>query len=210
MLKRQHTQCRLRPRPWNQHRRPRQRQHQGMRFQHHGQGCQHAQHHDRRQNQDLAGAGSTTLILLCEHFAVSNGCHHASSQGGSGSAQSIRFSNIRVTEVQTPIVIDQFYCDKSSCKNQTSAVALSGIAYENIKGTYTVKPVHFACSDTSPCSDISLTGVELKPLQEQYHMYQPFCWQTFGELYTPTIPPIVCLQNGKPEGNRILSDRDVC
>ncbi|CAL9175850.1 polygalacturonase At1g48100-like [Musa acuminata AAA Group] len=131
-------------------------------------------------------------------------------QGGSGSAQSIRFSNIRVTEVQTPIVIDQFYCDKSSCKNQTSAVALSGIAYENIKGTYTVKPVHFACSDTSPCSDISLTGVELKPLQEQYHMYQPFCWQTFGELYTPTIPPIVCLQNGKPEGNRILSDRDVC
>ena len=89
-------------------------------------------------------------------------------------------------------------------------MALSGIAYENIKGTYTVKPVHFACSDTSPCSDISLTGVELKPLQEQYHMYQPFCWQTFGELYTPTIPPIVCLQNGKPEGNRILSDRDVC
>ncbi|RWW76060.1 hypothetical protein BHE74_00015878 [Ensete ventricosum] len=152
----------------------------------------------------------TPLLTNDMHLAVSNGCHHESSQGGSGSAQSIRFSNIRVTEVQTPIVIDQFYCDKSSCKNQTSAVALSGIGYEYIKGTYTVKPVHFACSDTSPCSDISLTGVELKPLQEQYHMYQPFCWQTFGELYTPTIPPIVCLQNGKPAGNRILSDRDVC
>ncbi|XP_042425543.1 polygalacturonase At1g48100-like [Zingiber officinale] len=131
-------------------------------------------------------------------------------QGGSGSVEGIRFSNIRVSEVQTPIVIDQFYCDRSSCKNHTSAVALSGIAYENIKGTYTVKPVHFACSDASPCSDISLTRVELQPLQERYHMYEPFCWQTFGELFTPTVPPIACLQNGKPASNRILSDHDLC
>ncbi|RRT54448.1 hypothetical protein B296_00049167, partial [Ensete ventricosum] len=131
-------------------------------------------------------------------------------QGGSGSVQSIRFSNIRVSEVQTPIVIDQFYCDRSSCKNQTSAVALSGIAYENMKGTYTVKPVHFACSDTSPCSDISLTKIELEPLQEHYHIYEPFCWQAFGELYTPTVPPIVCLQNGKPTSKPILSDDDLC
>ncbi|KAG6537619.1 polygalacturonase At1g48100-like [Zingiber officinale] len=131
-------------------------------------------------------------------------------QGGSGAAESIRFSNIRVSEVQTPIVIDQFYCDRSSCRNQTSAVALSGVAYENIKGTYTVKPVHFACSDASPCSDITLTQIELRPLQEHYHMYEPFCWQTFGELYTPTVPPIACLQNGKPASNRILSDHDLC
>ncbi|CAL9763949.1 unnamed protein product [Musa acuminata subsp. burmannicoides] len=131
-------------------------------------------------------------------------------QGGSGSVQNIIFSNIGVSEVQTPIVIDQFYCDRSSCKNQTSAVTLSGIAYENIRGTYTVKPVHFACSDASPCSDISLTKIQLEPLQEHYHMYQPFCWQAFGELYTPTVPPIVCLQNGKPTSNHILSDRDLC
>ncbi|XP_064990794.1 polygalacturonase At1g48100-like isoform X2 [Musa acuminata AAA Group] len=131
-------------------------------------------------------------------------------QGGSGSVQSIKFSNIRVSEVQTPVVIDQFYCDRSSCKNQTSAVALSSIAYENIKGTYTVKPVHFACSDSSPCSDISLTEVELEPLQEHYHIYEPFCWQAFGELYTPTVPPIVCLQNGKPTSKPILSDDDLC
>nr|ABV25004.1 polygalacturonase 7 [Oncidium hybrid cultivar] len=131
-------------------------------------------------------------------------------QGGSGSVQSIRFSNIRVSEVQTPIVIDQFYCDRSSCKNQTAAVALSSIAYESIKGTYTVKPVHLACSDGTPCSDISLTEIELQPMQEHYHMYDPFCWQTFGELYTPTVPPILCMQNGKPTSNRILSDHDIC
>ncbi|XP_039116141.1 polygalacturonase At1g48100-like [Dioscorea cayenensis subsp. rotundata] len=139
-----------------------------------------------------------------------NGVRIKTWQGGSGSVQNVRFSNIDVSEVQTPIIIDQFYCDKSTCKNQTSAVALSGIKYENIKGTYTVKPVHFACSDSIPCSDISLTQVELRPLQEKYHMYDPFCWKTYGELYTETIPPIYCLEGGKPTSNKILSDHDLC
>ncbi|KAJ8485381.1 hypothetical protein OPV22_017866 [Ensete ventricosum] len=133
-------------------------------------------------------------------------------QGGSGSVQAIRFSNIKVWEVQIPMVIDQFYCDRSSCKNQSSAVALSGIAYEGIRGTFTVKPVHFACSDTSPCSGISLSEVELEPLQERHHMNDPFCWQAFGELYAPppTIPPITCLQIGEPASNRISTDHDLC
>ncbi|OAY65580.1 Polygalacturonase, partial [Ananas comosus] len=131
-------------------------------------------------------------------------------QGGSGSVQGVRFSNIRVSEVQTPIIIDQFYCDRRTCKNQTSAVAVSGVAYENIRGTFTVKPVHFACSDNLPCSDITLNEVELEPLQEQYHMYEPFCWEAYGELYTEPVPPIPCLQNGKPMSNRIQSDHDTC
>ncbi|MQL88563.1 hypothetical protein Taro_021116 [Colocasia esculenta] len=131
-------------------------------------------------------------------------------QGGSGSVQGIRFSGIKVTEVQTPIVIDQYYCDRASCRNQTAAVALSSIQYESIKGTYTVKPVHFACSDTLPCSDIHLTNIELQPLQERYHMYNPFCWQTYGELHTPALPPIECLQSGKPTSSRPMSDPDMC
>lgn len=131
-------------------------------------------------------------------------------QGGSGSVQGVLFSNIQVSEVEFPIVIDQYYCDKSKCSNQTSAVALSGINYERIRGTYTVKPVHFACSDSLPCVDVSLTAIQLKPMQEKYHMYDPFCWQTFGELRTPTTPPIACLQIGKPSSNRIQSDHDLC
>ncbi|QCD82301.1 polygalacturonase At1g48100 [Vigna unguiculata] len=131
-------------------------------------------------------------------------------QGGSGSVQGILFSNIQVSEVQFPIVIDQFYCDKRNCKNQTSAVSLAGINYERIKGTYTVMPVHFACSDSLPCVDVSLTSVELTPIQEQNHLYDPFCWQTYGELKTPTLPPIGCLQIGKPTNNRIQTDHDLC
>lgn len=124
--------------------------------------------------------------------------------------ENVRFSNIRVSEVQTPIIIDQFYCDHTSCRNQTQAVSISGVHYENIRGTFTVKPVHFACSDNAPCSDISLTNVQLQPQKEQFHMYDPFCWQAYGELYTPTVPPVLCLQNGKPASNRVLSDHDTC
>ncbi|XP_038893387.1 polygalacturonase At1g48100-like isoform X2 [Benincasa hispida] len=131
-------------------------------------------------------------------------------QGGLGFVQGVLFSNIQVSEVKIPIVIDQFYCDKAKCSNQTSAVALSGINYERIRGTYTVKPVHFACSDNLPCADISLTAIELKPLQELYHLYGAFCWQTFGELRTPTVPPIDCLQIGKPSSNQIQYDFDSC
>ncbi|CAI9092940.1 OLC1v1028314C2 [Oldenlandia corymbosa var. corymbosa] len=139
-----------------------------------------------------------------------NGVRIKTWQGGSGMVQGVLFSNIQMAEVQLPIVIDQFYCDKSACKNQSSAVALSGIHYEKIKGTYTVKPVHLACSDNVPCTEVTLTGIELKPQPERYHMYDPFCWHTFGELYTPTVPPIECLQIGKPSRNGIQADHDSC
>ncbi|KVI05654.1 Glycoside hydrolase, family 28 [Cynara cardunculus var. scolymus] len=122
-------------------------------------------------------------------------------QGGSGSVQGVLFSNIQVSEVEFPIMIDQYYCDHSSCKNHTSAVAVSNIAYENIRGTYTVKPVHMSCSDSMPCTDVKLTDIELKPMPKGYHMYDPFCWQAFGELYAPTIPEIDCLQEGKPSSS---------
>lgn len=131
-------------------------------------------------------------------------------QGGTGSVQGVMFSNIQVSEVQLPIVIDQFYCDKRTCTNQTSAVALSGITYEGIKGTYTVKPVHLACSDSLPCTGVTLSGIQLKPIQERYHLYDPFCWKTFGELTTPTVPPIGCLQIGKPSNNRVQSNHEIC
>ncbi|CAA0833709.1 Pectin lyase-like superfamily protein [Striga hermonthica] len=140
-----------------------------------------------------------------------NGVRIKTWQGGSGSVRGVLFSNIQVSEVQLPIVIDQYYCDKTKCKNQTTAVSLSGINYENIRGTYTVKPLHFACSDNVPCTDVTLTNIKLTPQQEGYHMYNdPFCWQTFGQLFTPTLPPVMCLQIGKPSSNKILGDHDSC
>ncbi|KAH9605700.1 hypothetical protein KSS87_019845 [Heliosperma pusillum] len=131
-------------------------------------------------------------------------------QGGSGSVQGIMFSNIQMSEVQLPIVIDQYYCDKSKCKNETTAVAVSGVTYQNIKGTYTVKPVHLACSDDLPCTDITLNTIQLKPLQGLYRISDPYCWQSFGEVTTPIVPPVGCLQIGKPLKNKVQSDVDIC
>lgn len=122
------------------------------------------------------------------------------------------FSNIQMCEVRFPIVIDQFYCDKTQCKNQTSAVSLTGITYQRIRGTYTGKPLHLACSDSLPCTDVTLNTIQLKPVQQHKYTanYNPFCWQTFGEIRTPTVPPIDCLRIGKPTSKRVQLDRHIC
>ncbi|XP_009388828.2 polygalacturonase At1g48100-like isoform X1 [Musa acuminata AAA Group] len=117
-------------------------------------------------------------------------------QGGSGYVKNIRFSKIKLSRVATPIVIDQFYCDQSKCRNQTSAVALSDITYDGVVGTYTVQPVYLACSDTEPCRSIHLDGIQLELLKQRGASYDPFCWQAYGDLQGPTEPPITCLENG--------------
>ncbi|KAL8142408.1 hypothetical protein V2J09_015440 [Rumex salicifolius] len=131
-------------------------------------------------------------------------------QGGSGSVKNIMFSNIVMTEVQLPIVIDQYYCDKRTCQNQSDAVSVSGVTYERIRGTYTVKPVHLACSDELPCTDITLTAIQLRPQQEKYRLNDAFCSQAYGVLTTPIIPPVDCLQVGKPAKNLPQSQLDLC
>ncbi|GKD58444.1 pectin lyase-like superfamily protein, partial [Tanacetum coccineum] len=49
----------------------------------------------------------------------------------------------------------------------------------------------------------TMTGLRIKTWQggSGYHMYDPFCWQAFGELYTPTVPQIGCLQQGTPSSS---------
>lgn len=128
-------------------------------------------------------------------------------QGGSGSVRQVMFSNVQVNEVEIPIVIDQYYCDKGTCHNQSSAVAVSDINYISIRGTYTRKPVHFACSDSLPCTGVSLSTIQLKPVQENQG---PFCWEAYGELKTTTVPPISCLETGRPSKAGIHSTSDSC
>ncbi|XP_071695659.1 polygalacturonase At1g48100-like [Rutidosis leptorrhynchoides] len=117
-------------------------------------------------------------------------------QGAAGLVQGVTFSNIQVSEVEYPIMIDQYYCDHSSCKNETSAVSITNIEYENIFGTYTVQPVHLSCSDSKPCMDLRLSDIELQPKSEGQEISKPFCWQAFGTLDSPIVPEIDCLREG--------------
>ncbi|CAN6467216.1 unnamed protein product [Victoria cruziana] len=131
-------------------------------------------------------------------------------QGGSGWVQGVTFSNIVVSQVQFPIVIDQYYCDRAACKNQSSAVALAGITYQWIRGSYTVKPVHLACSDRVPCTGVILNNIQLHPQEEARRSGQPFCWRSFGISEGPLEPPVPCLQEGNPLKGHIQSSMDMC
>lgn len=120
-------------------------------------------------------------------------------QGGSGVVQHVIFETIAVINVRNPIVINQFYCDSSSeCRNDTSAVLISDIAFRNIQGTYDQVRSHaalyFACSDTVPCRGISVDNVELLPSIFPGLVPTPssFCWNSYGAA-DPYCFPEVCL-----------------
>ncbi|KAK2644047.1 hypothetical protein Ddye_019242 [Dipteronia dyeriana] len=129
-----------------------------------------------------------------------NGLRIKTWQGGTGSVSDISFENIQMENVRNCINIDQYYCLSKGCTNQTSAVYVTGITYRTIKGTYDVltPPIHFACSDTVACTNITMSEVELLPHEGEL-LDDPFCWNAFGTQETLTIPPINCLQEGKPE-----------
>lgn len=116
-----------------------------------------------------------------------------------GSVRNITFSNVRVANVATPIVIDQFYCDRGGarCANRTGAVAITGVAYRRVFGTYSFQPVRLACSDARPCTGVSMVDVRLSPAATAPGgaTVAPMCWNSYGEA-RGTIQPLSvgCLQ----------------
>ncbi|KAM1490328.1 polygalacturonase At1g48100-like isoform X1 [Malus sylvestris] len=129
-----------------------------------------------------------------------NGVRIKTWQGGSGSVSRITFHNIHMDTVRNPILLDQYYCLTKNCPNQTSAVQISDILYTNIKGTYDVRspPMNFACSDSMPCTNLTLSEVELYPAQGVY-VAKPICWSAYGTVQSLTIPPVLCLLGGTPQ-----------
>lgn len=129
-----------------------------------------------------------------------NGVRIKTWQGGYGSVSKITFHNIHMETVRNPIIIDQYYCQTRNCSNQTSAVYISDILYTNIKGTYDIRspPLHLACSDSVPCTNLRLSEIELLPAQGQF-MANPFCWNAYGTMQNLTIPPVPCLLDGIPQ-----------
>ncbi|EXB75663.1 Polygalacturonase [Morus notabilis] len=128
-----------------------------------------------------------------------NGLRIKTWQGGTGSVTGILFENIQMENVRNCINVDQYYCLSKACLNQTSAVYVNDIQYRTIKGTYDVRntPIHFACSDTVACTNITMSDVELLPYEGEL-VEDPFCWNAYGTQETLTIPPINCLQEGEP------------
>lgn len=129
-----------------------------------------------------------------------NGLRIKTWQGGMGSVTGLRFENIQMDNVLNCIIIDQYYCSSKECRNQTSAVHVNDVSYKNIKGTYDVRtpPIHFACSDTIACTNLTLSEVELLPYEGQL-LENPYCWNAYGVQESETIPPLDCLRTGYPD-----------
>lgn len=153
---------------------------------------------------------SNITVTNCLIKHSDNGVRIKTWQGGSGSVSGVTFNGIRMDTVRNPIIIDQYYCLSNNCSNQTSAVSITTISYSNIKGTYDLRgpPVHLACSDSVPCTNLTLSGLELRPavatdpvLGHKHGPFrEPFCWNAYGsslEALTST-PPVYCLLEGLP------------
>lgn len=104
-------------------------------------------------------------------------------------------------------MIDQFYCDQSLCmNNQTKAVEISGVKYNQIIGTYSVKPIHLACSNGVPCTDIDLTDIQLNPSPRYHQGFQlGLCNNSYGKSSAPLVPSTMdyCLGTGGDAVRRI-------
>ncbi|KAG5240801.1 polygalacturonase family protein [Salix suchowensis] len=127
-------------------------------------------------------------------------------QGGVGSVKNVTFSNIEVSDVKYPVIIDQFYCDKKICKNQTDAVAISGVKYDRIIGSYSVQPLHLACSNDVPCTDVDLIDIQLKPSSDGFRGFrQALCWNSYGKSQAPLLPSSIdyCLRSESGSVKRV-------
>ncbi|XP_059295950.1 polygalacturonase-2-like [Lycium ferocissimum] len=94
---------------------------------------------------------------------TTNGLRIKTWQGGSGSASNIVFQNVKMQGVKNPIIIDQNYCDKEGpCKEQSSAVHVKNVVYQNIKGSSATNvAINFNCSKSFPCEGIVMQNINL-------------------------------------------------
>ncbi|XP_058088317.1 polygalacturonase At1g48100 [Magnolia sinica] len=167
----------------------------------------------------LGGLGKDNSLACVSNVTVENisvqnalsGVRIKTWQGGCGSVRNVSFSNVQVSDVKIPIMIDQYYCDKRLCKNQTRAVAISGIKYTQITGTYSVQPIHLACSNAVPCTDVDLIDIQLVPSLESRGFQQALCWNSYGESHAPLVPSSInCLQRGGLFKSLTRSDEYTC
>ncbi|KAH7845249.1 hypothetical protein Vadar_015859 [Vaccinium darrowii] len=61
--------------------------------------------------------------------------------------------------------------------------------------TFKSPPLHLACSDMVPCTNLTFSNIELLSAQGRIISY-PFCWNAYGEISTLTILPVYCLTEG--------------
>ncbi|TYG56184.1 hypothetical protein ES288_D08G043400v1 [Gossypium darwinii] len=92
-----------------------------------------------------------------------NGLRIKTWQGGHRYARYIRFERISFSEVIRPIIIDQYTCPPHQhCKNYNTAVKISNILYNDLRGTLNGEiAVELSYSKSVPCKNIRMKDIQL-------------------------------------------------
>ncbi|KAH9774534.1 polygalacturonase QRT2 [Citrus sinensis] len=119
---------------------------------------------------------SNVLVNRARLSGTTNGVRIKTWQGGSGFAKDILFQNVEMRNVTNPIIIDQHYCDQEKpCQEQASAVQVSNVVYQNIKGTSASEvAIKLDCSNQFPCRGLVLQDVILR-LEEEDDVAKASC-----------------------------------
>ncbi|KAF7017778.1 hypothetical protein CFC21_031153 [Triticum aestivum] len=127
------------------------------------------------------------------HFInTTNGARIKTWQGGKGYAKSISFTDIMFTNVDNPVVINQFYVDRHHVPNM-GAVALSNITYKNLRGTSKHKTaVDFHCSEIGSCTNIHVNSVAISAADGGGTVTR--CQNAQGDTSGYVYPKIPCLR----------------
>ncbi|CAL5069382.1 unnamed protein product [Urochloa decumbens] len=111
----------------------------------------------------LGKNGDTATVEFIDvknvHFNnTMNGARIKTWEGGLGYAKSISFTNIEFDNVDHPVIIDQFYRDRSLER----AVSINNVTYSNLNGTSSQTAVSFDCSDGGSCTDIHVDSMNIR------------------------------------------------
>ncbi|TKW13706.1 hypothetical protein SEVIR_5G118800v4 [Setaria viridis] len=101
-------------------------------------------------------------VSNCSFVGTMTGVRIKSWQGGKGYAKGFLFESLNMTEVQYPIVIDQFYCPQGNCPRKHGGVAISDAKFIDIQGTSSEhEAIRLLCSQSVHCKDIYLSNINL-------------------------------------------------
>ncbi|KAG1448524.1 hypothetical protein G6F56_008916 [Rhizopus delemar] len=121
----------------------------------------------------LGKGGATQYVKTVRVLdSVCNNCQNGvrikTWPGGKGSVTDVKFSNVKLNNVDNPILITTHYCDKnqeSYCTgNDKSSLTISGVTLTDITGSVSTAGdsiVNINCSVNSPCSDFTFSGVDI-------------------------------------------------
>ncbi|KAF8026742.1 hypothetical protein BT93_F3271 [Corymbia citriodora subsp. variegata] len=120
---------------------------------------------------------------------TTNGARIKTWQVGRGQVSHILFSNLEFTEVENPIIIDQYYCE-TRYGNWGSN---NDVKYQEAFGTSSTEvAINLNCSHNVPCTNIGLDDIELDSAVEGAELISS-CNNAFGTA-EGTVQPNSCLQ----------------